>query len=420
VIARSVGPVRDPTLYRAVCFLGWTPRESLVQSASRLSRLQQLLRDLDWIPEAASIPDRGGLQWVHRVLWDEWSSHEGWNVHRSAQAYHETIVVLMGVEQDGPCPALDEWLPMASAFWESHCGQSGAWSATAGLPQLAADVEPAHLLGQAWVWTGEWEQPPEGGWERFGGERYGPDGFVPFPWGVLGYRADRELPVFALHTTTGLKAGRDEFLFSNLTVLIAEFVKATQFLRDRYQDALAPALDRLERELLAATEPDPRSGQRLSLQATERQVRDLTQLLFQFSQRLADLDEDARGLELARDAVAHLLGRAQAGEGPRPPGEGIRMPLERLAQQVRSDLAYYRASDERGRRALEAHRTLVEIEQARGQTRLTVAGILVGSFVGVGQILPDTLEFPIRLGASAGVGIALTGLYWWLSGRKRA
>jgi hypothetical protein len=96
------------------------------------------------------------------------------------------------------------------------------------------------------------------------------------------------------------------------------------------------------------------------------------------------------------------------------------MPLERLAQQVRSDLAYYRASDERGRRALEAHRTLVEIEQARGQTRLTVAGILVGSFVGVGQILPDTLEFPIRLGASAGVGIAITGLYWWLSGRKRA
>jgi hypothetical protein len=324
---------------------------------------------------------------------------------------------MVGVEQDGSCFSVDDWFADAVDFWETHCGSSADHAPDEPHTPSARDADYVRLLGQAWIWTGEWEQPLSGNWEADGTARYGPDGYAVFPWGLLGYRADEKLPIFALHTTPELNAGRDQFLFSSLTVLVLEHVKAAQFLRARYQESLAPALDHLERELLAAS--DPRGAQQLSLKASERKVRELTQLLFDFSQQLASLEDDARGLELARDAVAQLLNDNRTRDSNEQRGRAILAPQERLAQQARSDLAYYRASDERGRRALESHRTIAEIEQARGQTRLTVIGILIGTFVGIGQIIPEAAGFVVRFGASAGVGLVLAWLYWVVSARKR-
>jgi hypothetical protein len=79
---------------------------------------------------------------------------------------------------------------------------------------------------------------------------------------------------------------------------------------------------------------------------------------------------------------------------------------------VRTDVGYHRTTEALGIRALETDRLLNEIEDTKSQNRLTVIGILVGSFIGIGQILPGNLDFWWRLGISVGGGIVLSLAYW--------
>lgn len=105
----------------------------------------------------------------------------------------------------------------------------------------------------------------------------------------------------------------------------------------------------------------------------------------------------------------------QADPGSRVVGEyrkWLEPELARLSRQVRTDVGYHRTTEALGIRALETDRLLNEIEDTKSQNRLTVIGILVGSFIGIGQILPGNLDFWWRLGISVGGGIVLSLAYW--------
>ncbi len=274
-------------------------------------------------------------------------------------------------------------------------------------------------MGKAWVWTGEWEAPPEDGWEAFGSRSYDQGGFLMFPWGLLGSRPahDKGEPRFDLHTTTELKDFRDRFLFSDLTVIFSEMLKTTGFLWPRYSNSLGKDLNDLERKIIEATEMIPGQEGKFSIQTMEYAVRDLARQLFDLSRCLAELDQDARGAVIARDAIAQLLESNGASDGGRHYGGILLGPVDLIGRQMQTNLEYFKTTQQRGQLALDTYRTLVEIAQTKVQNRLTVIGVMLGVFIGLGQLLTE-LPVVLRLLISVGGGIICSLIYWLWSARK--
>jgi len=272
------------------------------------------------------------------------------------------------------------------------------------------------VIGEGWLWTAEWDEPPNSGWETFGRHRYGENSYVPFPWGLLGYCDSDARVRFDVHTTTALKKRRDEFLFSTLPLVTLEYLKANQFLRYRYEHSVGPDLDNLESRILQASVIGAKQFRGLALRVAEKRVADLTDLVYKFSSTVADLEEDARGVEIAMDNVRQLLG--ESGVSSNSIGRSAFVfPIKRLQEQVRSDLAYYGVTVDRGRQALEACRTLIEIERTRAENRLVVMGTLIGSFLALGHVLHELPLVP-RLVISLGAGVA-TALAYWIWSKTR-
>lgn len=275
------------------------------------------------------------------------------------------------------------------------------------------------LVGEILVWLGEWDAPPEAGWEQFAVETYASGQFALFPWGVLGYQppGDGTPERLDLHAALAAKPARDRFFLESLIIALMEYVKATQFLRSRFQLALSTRLNALQRQLVDAAAPSRSPGQPLSLNATERSVTTLATLAYDFSRGLAELEEDTLGVEIARQAIRETL--ETGGATARGPLERLPLlrPVDLQLRQMRSDLAYYRATEALGERAAAAFQTVVGIQQARVGTRLTIAGVLIGTFLGLGQIL-DTLEPEWRLLVSVGGALASVAGYWLWSKRR--
>lgn len=412
--------VIDPTLYRCFTFLAWAPRELPPESNRNLETVERVLRELGWLADDGWVPGRHRMAWARRVLWDSWRPDGDWLDHRFGQSYHEVLTVLLGVEQVGDLPFDDDWLDAAKAQWSQRFGADDAWRAAFVNARDSTEPDRPRLLGEFWVWTGEWPERPQAAWTELGQAEYGPNSFVPVSWGMIGCRPDDQGGVSQVdvHTTVGAKDGRDLFLYTGLTILLAELAKTTQFLQPRYEQVLGPRLDNLERklaELVRATLPRA-SDVRRSVRDTENAVVALSDQLLTFSRGLADLDDDARGADIARDAIRRIL--AQAGANADGPWiEPLVWPVERFALQAHSDLDYYRTTQERARQAIQIQQTFIAIDQTRASTRLVIAGILLGTFIGLGQILDD-LPMVLQLLVSVGGGLLCTLIYWFWPGRK--
>ena len=416
----SIVPVvRDPTLYRAMVFVAWLPYESQDDSSRRVSDLQRVLEAHEWVPCDRVVVGRRSSTRTQRVLWgdraSDWAPKDAWNTHRFAMAYHEELVVLLGVEQDGLQPGDDGWHREAERSWGELFGQDASWRSWLATPDMIDPGGRPRLLGEAWVWTAEWQSPPIAGWEAYGRHQYAEGGFAVFPWGLLGLRAlDRnELPRLDVHTATDdwARKARDIFLFDELTVLLSAYTKNIQFTRARVEWTIDAMVDRLEDRILAiAREPIPRVG-RISLHHTHAVVQQLNDLLFEFYGYSATLREDVVGARIARDVIVQVLARSDAKVVDGKDGDFLLSPHDLLIRQIESDLAYFRTMGERGERALLMHRTILEIEQARGQDRLAGAGLIVAAFFGLGQVFQDDLPWEMRLIC---IVTGLTGaVYYW-------
>lgn len=416
--------VRDPVLYRFLAFVAWKPKESTADSERRIEVLNATLSLLGWAPtDSDALPSRTEMDWKQRRLWQSWNDPvDGWAVDRSALGYHETATVLCGVGEAGLHPLVEPWVAGARARWSGEFGADEEWMSRVIVPGGGDSQSHPSLLGQTWLVTAEYDALPSTTWEVFGQERY-PDGYILFPWGILGTRSTHpDPPIFELLTLReqGVKECRDSFLYGDLCIVLAEYVKATQYLWVPYEQAHNHQLSEIESRLNARADASATSWQDTSLQGTEHSVRELTSLLFHFSKTVSDLEYDVRGMELARDAVRDLL----ALNGSQPAG-GFRGlgpfgSVERVHGQLSSDLAYFRTTEERGRMTLETHQILVDIENTRGQNRLAAIAFFVGIAIGLGQLLGTAFPLRVTVPISLAVAVVLAGGYWLWTERKRS
>jgi hypothetical protein len=420
---------RDPTLYRMLSFYAWSPQEREEESAARLKRIEDMARALGWLPQAQTdsvvqIPFRPVLAWQYRKLWDDgWTAvDEGWLINRFAQASHETLTVLLGVAQDGACAGPEGWVDAVRGRWAAAFGPDEQWTRQVALPTATGGDDRPQLLGQLWLWTGEWAELPGTSWEAFGRVRYG-TGCVVFPWGVLGAGEPLdETPCFELHTSVAQKEERDRFLYGQPSLAFVEFVKATQFLGPRYARTLAPVLNTLERDVLDKVSSTARATEPAVSDASDEVIRVLTQLLREFSRRLFELEYDWRDVELARTVIEDIMransGTCIGGSDASP----LLGPVARYDQQLRSELAYFHVSEQAGLTALRSQQTLVDMENTRAEHRLAgvehrlgVVALIVGTTIALAHVLePGDWHWLIgRLAVVAVGAIAATGYYFW-------
>jgi hypothetical protein len=147
---------------------------------------------------------------------------------------------------------------------------------------------------------------------------------------------------------------------------------------------LRSRLNQQEATLLAAARSEYDQGRRIL--GSERIVRRLTHLIFNFLGDLADLEEFARVVELARDNMVEQL---TSGGAVLEDTKGLEIVVstDRLARQMRSDLDYYRTTLARAQDVLEAEKALIGIELARVGSYLTIAGIVLAVFFGLEHLM---------------------------------
>jgi hypothetical protein len=153
-------------------------------------------------------------------------------------------------------------------------------------------------------------------------------------------------------------------------------------------------LNELEQNVLATTEKISQQQANTSLDAAERNVRHLNDLLCQMSTELWKLQYDARSAAIALDPVNVLLGRSGGSFIGTRDNPLIVGDVDRIGRQLASDLRYYRSTERSGETAINSLQTLVEIENARGQDRLAMVGIILASTIALGHVL-DSIHSPV-------------------------
>ena len=416
--ARSV---TDHELFRVFSFGTWEARETPKKSQERLQRLKGELHRLGWIPDGKHLPDRGAAAGWKQRLWGEEPPRpldDGWLEHRVGISYPEELLVYVGLlrreelSEDGR----GDWIRSTTTRWNAKHRESTHWATAFAMPDRVEHDNRPRLYGQAWVWTGEWNDPPgPDGWEGFGSLVYGPGRYSIFPWGLLGYTDDPEqipdgLPRFDLHTTrdAAAKAGRDRFLYWELPRLLSCFVKADQFLRHRHA-AISDLLDAERRGLTTLSNEDIKADDlgrnRETTRATRERINSVTSHLYKFAGLVAALEVDNRNVALALDEVRRSFPAANRPGSPQP------WPVDRLdllARQISADVDYARITVASGDRLLQKHLILGELEETHATERLTKLGMIVGAMLGAMQITTDVGARSLFLAA----GVILCGVLY--------
>lgn len=454
--------IRDPELYRVLVFLARSGREDPVESRTRLDRLWELHEKLGWMPAEAdvalrepSVLDQNYLMLARDPCWRSVSempkesppadaeillanaavSDGVWKARRYVQSYHEVALTMLGVTRQG-VPNRDdaEWWLAAKTIWHAAYTSEEEWRPLVALPDVKEAPERPRLVGELWLWLGEWDEPPVNGWDKFATDAYQRnDGYeyLVLPWGLVGLcdKSDSDIPTITVHCARRDAGERSRFVFDDLRVVIAEYVKATQLLWLRHKLHRQPALHVMDREIDSAIERfAPVVDDRLD-QAERTMMANATRVL-RLSKELADFENDVAALGIASDAVTHRLAEA-AHLSEMKPLPALTRRLDLLYRQLASDLSYYRAAEARVKSMLDALGTLVEIERARvdrqlanaglkqalAANRLAVIAIFLGSFVGLGQLIDSDLKLVgIRLAVSLGGAVFSTLIYiFWFA-----
>jgi hypothetical protein len=178
---------------------------------------------------------------------------------------------------------------------------------------------------------------------------------------------------------------RNRFFFDQPSLAFVGFVKATQFLWQRYERTLNPCLNKLERSVRDAVR-----NARAATESTvlEKVIRELTTRLQKFSRRLYELEYDSRDVELARVVIEDIIranGGTVIGGNEASPLIG---PVARYDRQMHSDLVYFRSTEQAGIRELQSQQTLVDIENTHAERQLAVIALILASTLGLAAVLP--------------------------------
>lgn len=450
-MAERASIVRDPQLFLVLAFVAWTPRELPAESAARMGDIVHTLEALEWLPaDKRPLPRLERTEDVADRLWitDPAPPHRtraDWSVYYYGYQYHETLVIYLGVQQNGDHVALIDgsplaWIESAVNVWCEQFGGPDAWTPRITLPHIGPDhagPQP-RVVSQAWIWTGE-QEPPDDGWSVFAKGLYAPlagtrsgvvdDGYAAMPWGALGVRtrgADG-LPIMLLHGTTTDTRPRDLFLFRNLAVISTELGKSLQFRWVQYTRYQRPALQAVSRELEIAIESQDDPLVRQPLPVRDVATSHLSHLLFEISKRLVDLKDLEHSLSISVDTIGEYLSESTTLQ-PRV----LAKDVSRRRKQIASDIAYFENMENRGRIALEAQRTAGVITLARIGHLITLLTIAISVFLGSAPLLsqllnpapgapgaaqgPTELLRPILVSLVLAVAAALLA-FWWFFGR---
>ncbi|WP_422928933.1 hypothetical protein [Singulisphaera sp. PoT] len=395
----TVRAIRDMTLFRVIVFLGWTPRELERDSIERLESLRSTLHSFDWIPEGTAFPTLDLIMQADLDLWrpDERQICQVDGRARSrisfARSSYEEVIVFVGLCVEGPNTesGSEAWIKSSMNTWEDEVGPRD-WlervippddprSGNRGLPEV---------VGEAWVWTGEWDAPPEESWEVYGQKRYGAGRFSLPAWGLVGYTpgTDVEPPRFDLHATDA--KGRNRALAHRFPSLLSHVLKVNHGHRKAYDGWLRPALDKSDREILDHCKPSRFLGVQRTIQELDKSVRSLSTALYHLDRHLVELEHRKLAIEVV---LANLADSTWDDLAPTDLARGAK----RFQTQLELDLKNYRATAEVGRNALGTVRTLVEIAETRNEQLLTLLGLFFGVWLGLGQLLGDTSSFDLSL-----------------------
>lgn len=421
----SVGTARvvtDHELYRIFSFSTWESRESSEVTAHRLRRLGRELKNLGWMPQDLTLPDRSQTAGWKERLWGDDPSHtrerdEGWLERTVGISYPEELLVYVGLlrREDRGEDDWQAWISSTTQRWDARHPRATHWETAFAPPDRAEHDDRPRILGEGWVWTGEWDGPPgPDGWGGFGNRVYGPGRHAVYPWGLLGFPDDPKkladgLPRFDLHATTdpASKKARDEFLYWEFPRLLTCFLKANQFLRQRLRTSRA-LLEDQERRLQKLSEP-PRRTEIDALGTTTQRAREtinaLTDHLYVFAALLTSMETDARSLDLAREEVRRFFPDPTVAGAPRP---WLVDALELSARQLAADLDYARMTMAVSDRLLQKHAIFGEIEETRATERLTKLGMVLGAVLGGMQLTPETAW----RGVMFAIGVGSCGLLY--------
>ncbi len=373
----------DQTLYRVLLHLHWFDDEPVEHSEHRRVRLKALLRTDGWLPDGNDLPTREETTWRQGKLWDHWDEGE-WNHHFYGLWFHEEYVIVRGIEQDGPKPAVD---------WINEAYQQLTRLPTPITDRSADETSRPYLLGQCWVWTGELEHPLDDTdpelfgqheyWESLGRTRYGPGRYYAAPWGLFAYVVDEVegLPRFDLYTTTEpeAKRQRDQFLFAEGMLALTAYLKATQDLWPRYEQ-LEPEAKRWENQVQSAL-PPPNSSKLWDL---HHGMETLSRALMNYSRVLCRIERVQHSLKLAQQTLQGYLREIDTALEPHP--LSLAGLVQRRHLQIGSDLNYFRDTAEVGRQVAETYGVLVNIEEVKSERKLYWVALVVTLILGLGIV----------------------------------
>jgi hypothetical protein len=449
------GQIEDGALFLFAPFLFHPTLEESDEAGPRRERVLAALRAARCIPDPeewlfpAARSDAASLSFSLRRMWQRPSGPTdrldgGWYVRSFGVTYHETLGVLLGVRRQAvpsssTTPTMAEWLACASDRWHQTFEPDPECPPWPPLDML----EHRDLFGRTWVWTGEWSEPPAEGWECFGRKHY-PDGCVRFPWGVLGYSAatassfatgSEGLGRFDLHVLSAEEDVRERtrFLLSALIIILTEFLKTTEYIWDRYQHDYASLVTE-ESTVLQLYDPERETSGEILKPIDHAAVRALNRTLFPLSRKIGNVQHDVLSARVARDDIQSQLavsgGKVLSGTGLVFPGQ-----VGRIADQMASDVSYFRVAEHSGMLTIQALQLEVDLDNLEVERRnthleqmilaaqlvLTSVGFGLATAVGVWQIFQGILSDGPYKGAaifaiSLVVGIAGGYVSWrlWL------
>jgi hypothetical protein len=332
-----------------------------------------------------------------RRLWDvaPVELDGGWQKKIDGIAYAEELLAYVGLwrREDRTEANWLDWISSAEQEWERRFPHPLSNAAIA-FPDEVEHCDKPRLLGQTWLWTGEWRHVPSGDWTEFAEAMYGPGRYDIFTWGVLGYFDNRDargeyLPRFDLHTVEDqtIKCQRDRFLLWELPRLLSCALKADQFLRFRYQTVLRPHLEVVRAKLLGLSKPsygaETTDPYELTTKQSQTEIGTAARYLFELTDLLVALDVDTRSVDLALDEIKRCLPSADGRQ------HALLVGLDLLARQMRTSHEYGRATAVVAEQLLQRHSILGQIQQTTATDRLSKLGMALGSGLAAMQLSTD-------------------------------
>jgi hypothetical protein len=117
------------------------------EAERRHQTLEAALRKLQWIPENHRLRPGTDVEATSSILWDDWHDRRGgWSAHRFARGTHETMVLMLGVTEEGLYQGSSaRWTNAARAQWEATFKSEAEWRSSVDLPDHPASSERRRL-----------------------------------------------------------------------------------------------------------------------------------------------------------------------------------------------------------------------------------------------------------------------------------